>query len=107
MKLGEITQLIGLTIVSYDDGTFICAGDRRFEIDIEDDGCGGNDSHAFISGSSVGALYGHVITAARTEDDSSDGVCFVLEAGDLRGWVQITHDHNGYYGFSYDIREVK
>lgn len=107
MRLGDIDQLIGETILSYSDGSITCASGRRFEIDIEDDGCGGNDSHAYLDGSDVEGIYGKTITAAYPKDYSSYGVLLTFEAGDQRGWIQITHEHNGYYGFSYDVREVK
>lgn len=106
-RLGEITQLIGEAIASYGDGLIVCVSGRRFEIQLEDDGCGGNDSHAYLDGSDVGGLYGQIITEAYPEDSSSYGVRLVFKASDRRGWIQITHDHNGYYGFSYEVKEIK
>ena len=63
-RLGDIDQLIGEVILSYSDDTIICESGRCFKINIEDDGCGGNDSHAYLDGSDVGSLYDKVITAA-------------------------------------------
>ncbi len=107
MKLGELDQLIGETITSYRDGSFVCASGRRFELDIEDDGCGGNDSHAFVSGSDMLPILGRVITDAYPKDCSSYGANLMFEAAGCNGVITIEHDHNGYYGFSWSLREIK
>lgn len=104
----DIDALVGHAIVSYTFGpdlvTFECAGGARFEIHLEDDGNGtGNDSHAFFSGCDITPILGHVITAARHEDGSSYGVNLLLESATASAFLAITHEHNGYYGFSYEV----
>jgi hypothetical protein len=79
-------------------------GEAHWDIQLDDDGGGtGNASHAYFGDIRLNDLLGHTITAARHEDESSYGVLLILEAGDKRGCIPIVHDHNGYYGFSYEV----
>jgi hypothetical protein len=72
---------------------------------IEDDGCGGNDSNAFLSHvSGMEAILGQPITEVSEE---SDGYGAVIELGIANGQkcvITIIHEQNGYYGFSYELQ---
>lgn len=111
MKLGELTQLVGEVITSYRDGRFTCASGRRFVLDIQDEGCGGNDSHAYLDDDDMYRVLGFPILAAYPTDASSWGVTLTFESQGgsipVRGTVTITHEHNGYYGFSWELVEIK
>lgn len=78
------------------------AGD--YLLDIEDDGCGGNDSHAFLSGvSGLDAVKGEII-ASVDEDSDAYGAEAKLHAGTGKTCIiNITHEQNGYYGFAYEL----
>ncbi len=107
----DIDALVGKTIASYTFDqylvTFLCADGSRFEIHLEDDGNGtGNDSHAWFSGCDLTPLVDRPIVSAHHEDESSEGVNLLLETADTSGFIAITHEHNGYYGFSYEVVPV-
>ncbi len=105
-KLG-IDSLIGKVITSYDfdkdnfDGKLSNGG--TFGIHLEDDSCGCNDSHAFFGEANLHNLIGQPITEAGEFDSDSYGCTLRLKSGELEGFIQIIHEHNGYYGFSYEV----
>ena len=108
----DIDILIGSTIVSHEpvdpqDLTINVVGGKTYVIMVDDERCGGNDSHAWIDSVSLSEVIGHEITDAYHEDKSSYGVRLVLKAGDRCGVIEIIHEHNGYYGFSYEVVEEK
>ncbi len=80
-------------------------------VQVEDEGDCGNDSYACVTDVDLTHLLNQTITAAHheaderiTEDYSEKDVTrLVLEAGDARGVVIITHFSNGYYGYSYEL----
>jgi hypothetical protein len=74
-----------------------------YHIQLEDEGAGGNDSHAYFSEVDLKPVIGKRITKAWHEDESRDGVRLVLQAGVATAIVQVIHQNNGYYGFSYEV----
>lgn len=109
-KRGELSQLIGETIISYrlENEKLLriaCDSGRVFHVNLSDDGSGpGNDSHAFFRG--VILIRDHPITNIREEDRDSYGARFVVECGYRSGVIEVVHDHNGYYGWDMDVTEV-
>ncbi len=107
-KLG-IDSLVGKVITSYkfDKGDFDgeLSGGETFGILLEDDSCGCNDSYAYFGKCDLNNLIGHVITAAEESSGSfnNDGCVLKLKAGEFEGFIEIVHEHNGYYGFSYEV----
>ncbi len=110
-KKGDIDQLVGKTITSYTFDkylvTLICADGARYEIQLEDDGCGGNDSHAFFTGCDITPLIGRSVTQAWAENATDyDGANLMLKTVDTEGYIGIVHESNGYYSFGYEVIEV-
>lgn len=107
MKKTECTALIGLTIkgyVSTKHGLLILLSDNReISIDLSDDSDGGNDSHAFFGEIDLADIVGETILSADEKDWDSYGGTILLKTARNTGTIEIIHDHNGYYGFSYDI----
>lgn len=113
-KLLDIDVLNGETIVSIEGqvkDSFLrlhCKSGKVYDINIEDDGDGGNDSHAFISDIDMDKVIGRKIVDARHEDKDSYGVTLKFMTKEMQlGTITIQHDHNGYYGFSYHVSKVK
>ena len=109
-KHGELSQLIGETISSYrlENEQLLritCESGRVFHMALEDDGGGtGNDSHAFFQ--NVTLITDHKVTAVREEDRDSYGARFVVECEYRAGVIEVVHDHNGYYNFSWEVTEA-
>ena len=107
----DIDILIGSTITAHELSSckksleIKTAAGKTFEILVDDEGSGGNDSYAWISSVSLSEVVGHEITTAHHENSNSYGVTLVLKAGDRVGMIEIEHEHNGYYGFSYEVVE--
>ncbi len=76
--------------------------DHQWVVQVDDDGAGGNDSYASVTDVRLTDLIGETITGARHEGGGDD-VGLLLEAGDRRGSITLRHDHNGYYGWSYEV----
>lgn len=103
--------LQGLTLVSVEvpDGKHpktlkLCTSNNGvYRIDVEDEGGSGNDSNAFFRGVELEKIVGNPITRAYHKDKSRDGVMLILETKDARGSMEIVHENNGYYGFSYEV----
>lgn len=109
MKKQEFTQLIGKKITSIsdwtsgDDSLVITTDSGVFNLNIDDEGGYGNDSHAYLHDiSGLQYILGQEITGVEERSDSwgaeirlqtDKGVCV----------IDIRHEHNGYYGFSYDL----
>ncbi len=111
MKLKEITSLIGEIIESYkiSDGKYsielFTESGKTFVIELEDEG-GGCDSHASIGKVELSDVIGKTIAEAYEESkDSSQAVLIFKTRGKRIGRIELDHEHNGYYNFSYDISE--
>lgn len=106
-KKHDIDILIGKTISRFDYSpdlvSFTCTDETRYEVQLEDDGCGGNDSHAFFAGCDLIPILGEPIVDAWHDGESSYGVSLVLKTAKTNGFFTIIHEHNGYYDFSYDV----
>lgn len=110
VKYGELSQLIGEIITSYrlEDTQclrIVCESGRVFHMTLTDEGAGGNDSHAFFN--DVCLIKDAKITAVREEDNDRDGARFVIECKWKSGLIDVVHNSNGYYGWSYDFVEVE
>lgn len=116
-KRGDMDQLVGETITSCEGKagdeqmTFFCASGKVFTFWLEDDGGGtGNDSHAFISGISI--PIGEPITLVTERGRDSYGARFVFGVASVDEedaaesfYLDVTHEHNGYYGWGYELKE--
>ena len=77
-----------------------------YRLIVEDDGSGtGNDSYAFIAeiiyGPVVKPLYGRKKISEKQDSD-----CAQIDIVDAIGnqlEITIKHEHNGYYGFTYEL----
>ena len=81
-KRGELSQLIGETIISYRLENeqvlrIACDSGRVFHVSLADDGAGGNDSHAYFG--NVVLHKDRKITLVREEERSSYGARFAVE----------------------------
>jgi hypothetical protein len=103
-------QLVGKRIVSADKwedahkSWALRTDAGNYTLQIEDDGYGGNDSHAWLSGvASLDTITGKTI--ARVEEESNGyGAEIKLHTEDGAVCVlKITHEQNGYYGFCYEL----
>lgn len=109
-KRGELSQLIGETIISYRLENeqvlrIACDSGRVFHITLDDDGGGtGNDSHAYFG--NVLLHKDRKITLIREESRDSYGARFAVECSYRSGVIEVVHDHNGFYGYSVDVTEV-
>ena len=103
-KLG-IDELIGYTIKSYTkEGTIVTEEGEIFEIHLEDDGCGGNDSHAFFEKFDLDNIIGEKILEIHEEGGTNvDGAVFTLKTKMAMGIIEIVHESNGYYGWGYEV----
>jgi hypothetical protein len=109
----DFTQLVGRRIMSADawlNGAScwtIRTDGGDYRLVIEDDGCGGNDSHAYLSQvDGLPEIIGAVIDSVSEESDSCSAEIKLRAASGLSCIIGITHDHNGYYGFSYELVPV-
>lgn len=109
-KLRDIDQLVGKTIASYTFETYLvtltCADSSRYEITLQDDGEGGNDSHASFTGCDLTPILNRPIVEAWAESPPYDGANLMLKTSESDGFIAITHESNGYYGFSYEVVPV-
>ena len=103
----DVDILKGHTIVSFEKEeynlTLHLVGGGQYRVELTDDGGGGNDSHAFFEKVELGPILGKELTEAFHEGKTSEGVRLVLRAGKDEGQVEVVHQHNGYYGFSYEV----
>lgn len=110
-KRGELSQLIGETIISYRIENeqllrIACDSGRVFHVTLDDDGGGtGNDSHAYFG--NVLLHKDRKITLVREEARDNCGARFAIECSYRSGVIEIVHQHNGYYNFSVDVTEIK
>jgi hypothetical protein len=106
-KKTECTALIGLTIQSVDFSkdhlSMVLSDGRNISVDLDDDGCGGNDSHAYFGKIDIEDIIGEKILSADEHDFDSCGGTIILKTARNTATIEIIHDHNGYYGFAYDI----
>lgn len=109
-KRGELSQLIGETIISYrlENEQLLriaCDSGRVFHVSLSDDGSGtGNDSHAYFG--NVVLHKDRKITLVREEERSSYGARFAVECSYRSGVIEVVHDHNGFYSWDMDVTEV-
>lgn len=100
--------LIGEKIVKYThpdkkDSSFSFESDKyRYDLSIDDDGPQ-NDSHAYINYISNfdGILNKEIISV--NEHSESYGAEIKIDTAYSTAEIDINHDHNGYYGFSYEL----
>lgn len=76
----------------------------NYELQIDDDDRGFNDSNAFLSGvRGLDAIVGREIVAVDEESDSYGAEIKLRTADGSECVINITHKQNGYYGFSYEL----
>lgn len=79
---------------------------HNYCLNIEDEGYCGNDSHAYLSSvDNIDAIINQEIIEV-TEESNSYSAEITLRTRENTCVIQIIHDHNGYYGFSYEINEA-
>lgn len=108
-KRGELSQLIGETIISYRIENshclrIACDSGRVFHVTLEDEGACGNDSHAHFG--NVILHKDRKITLVREEERDNGGARFAIECSYRSGVIEIIHDSNGWYGWDMDVTEV-
>lgn len=109
-KQGELSQLVGETIISYRLQNeqllrIACDSGRVFHIALDDDGGGtGNDSHAYFG--NVVLHKDRKITLVHEEARDSYGARFAVECSYRSGVIEVVHDHNGFYSWDIDVTEV-
>ena len=109
----EFKDLIGKRIISAsswehgDKEWKICTDNWDYTLQIDDDSCGGlNDSWACISSiTGFKNIIDKVITRVH-ESANSYSAEITLFAQDSICSIDIIHQHNGYYGFSYILSLV-
>lgn len=75
-----------------------------YELEIDDDGYGGNDSNAFLSGVyGLDRIIGKEIIAASEDSDSYGAEIKLQTVDDSECIINITHEQNGYYGFCFEL----
>lgn len=109
MKKQDFNQLIGKKIIaifewiSGDQSLVIVTDSGVFNLNIEDESWGCNDSHAYLHGIvGIESVLNQEITGVE-ERSESYGAEIKLIAATGTCTIDIQHDHNGYYGFSYDL----
>ncbi len=104
----SIDALIGQVIkkVTYDKNNCVLTmkDGTKYDIRLEDDGGGtGNDSYAYFSAVALTSILHRKIISAEETNDDSYGAVFVIKTKNAEGAIVITHEHNGYYGWSYEL----
>lgn len=110
MKLKELSILVGQTItnVSNDNDYSLrisLSSGKMIDLELSDEGPQ-NDSHAWISSFDLDIIKNQEIIEAYEESKDSSHAHLILKTKDHMGSITITHEHNGYYDFSYDLIEV-
>ncbi len=78
---------------------------HKYNLHIEDDGCGCNDSNAYINYiQDLDKILNQEIIEV-DEGSDSYGANITLKTRENECFIVITHDQNGYYGFSYELFE--
>ncbi len=109
-KRGELSLLIGETIISYRQENeqllrIACDSGRVFHVTLSDDGGGtGNDSHAYFG--NVLLHKDRKITLVREEARDSYGARFAVECNYRSGVIEVVHQRNGFYSWNMDVTEV-
>lgn len=109
MKKLEFEEIKGKTIVSADawkrkDQSWrFKTNDGDYELYISDDGPQ-NDSFAYIE-SILGleSIIGKEIIEVQEESDSEHAIITLRAKRSKDCIININHQHNGYYGFSYEL----
>lgn len=109
-KKGDFNQLIGQKIVAFgspptDRETkdyYIGTDKYDYNLLIDDDNCGCNDSWAYLKSADLLQIANQEIIDIEEESDSY-GATVKIITKDNFGTLIIVHDQNGYYGFSYDL----
>lgn len=103
----DIDIIIGSIINSYvlsDPKTCILTTNNgNYTILVDDDSCGGNDSYAWVDKVKIDNIIGQKIIKAYHKDRDNCGVILIIETELQEGFIEIIHEHNGYYGFSYEV----
>lgn len=105
-KKTECAALIGLTIQSFTPFdsylSIVLSDDKVICLTLDDDGPF-NDSYAYLGKIDIEEIIGEKIVSADEKDWDSYGGTILLKTARNTGTIEILHDHNGYYGFGYDI----
>lgn len=109
-KLG-FDILKGQKIISYnkwengDKSWDFETSERKYNLYIDDDGCGCNDSNAYIDDiQDLDSILNQEIIEIDEESDPY-GARIKLKTQENECLIVINHDQNGYYGFSYQLFE--
>lgn len=109
-KRGDFNQLIGQKIVAFgspptDSETkdyYIGTDKYDYNLLIDDDNCGCNDSWAYLKSVDLLPIANQEIIKIE-ENSNSYGAEIKIFTSNNIGFLFIQHDQNGYYGFSYDL----
>lgn len=78
-----------------------------YELRIYDDGSYGSDSHAFLSSvRGLDTITGKEIVVVDEESNRDEAEVKLRTADGSECIINITHSHNGYYGFSYELLHI-
>lgn len=108
-------ELIGKKILSFNewskgDGAWSFKTDSGdYTLKIDDEGYGCNDSHAFLESivGLEGILNQTILKVDEVSHGGSSGETITLETAHGNCVIEIIHEHNGYYGFSYELVKNK
>ncbi len=114
MKKQGFDILKGQTIVSFhiwEQPNYKAASFKttthKYNLEITDEGAGGNDSDAYLESITGGeSIIGQEIVEV-TEESDNYGAIIKLITDNSKCVITIIHDHNGYYGFDYEVCECE
>ncbi len=105
----SIDALIGQTIkkaeFDKDSCVLFMKDGSSYGIDLQDDSCGCNDSYAYFGEIQLSDIIGKKIVSAIESNSDSYGAVFVIKTKNAEGTIQVIHEHNGYYGWGYELHK--
>ena len=100
----DIDALVGYTISSFKEGEILTKEGKTFYVILSDDGDGGNDSYAFFKKFDLSQIIDRKVVKAWEESNpDEDGAFLKIETPNGTAIIEIIHESNGYYGWSYEI----
>ncbi len=103
----SIDSLVGQAIIGYSSDdysiTLNLADGRTCQIVLEDEGYGGNDSRVSFGKIDLSAIVLQLILETEESDKSTFGAILKLSTKRNQGSIEIIHEHNGYYGWGYEL----
>lgn len=113
-KRGQFDQLIGQKIVAFDKpptdnqckNYYIGTDKFDYNLIIDDDHCGCNDSWAYLKFVDLLPIANQEIIKIEESSDANGAIIKIFTNENIASLI-IQHDQNGYYGFCYDLIQYK